>query len=94
MPGRLKAAWRRAVGTKETLRALEAGCVAVVYVATDAEERLVKPVLELVNREGVELVATETMARLGRLCGIDVGTACAALLKERKTRTQIRRNLG
>ncbi|MGI6609618.1 MAG: ribosomal L7Ae/L30e/S12e/Gadd45 family protein [Limnochordia bacterium] len=82
MPSRLKEARRKAVGTNETLRALETGSAVVVFVAADAEQRVTRPVLELAARQQLELIRVEAMSALGRLCGIDVGTACAALLKE------------
>lgn len=81
MPDRLRGARRKAVGAKETLRALEAGTAAVVYVAKNAERRVVRPVLEAADLAGMETVAVETTAELGRLCGIAVRAACAAILK-------------
>ncbi|NLN19991.1 MAG: 50S ribosomal protein L7Ae-like protein [Firmicutes bacterium] len=81
MPSRLKKARRRVVGTNQTLRALENGSAMVVFVANDAESRVTAPVLELAERQAIEIVRVETMTDLGQHCGIDVGTACAALLK-------------
>ena len=52
----------------------------VVFVANDAESRVTAPVLELAERQAIEIVRVETMTDLGQHCGIDVGTACAAQL--------------
>lgn len=82
MPNRLREARRKAVGRNETLRALELGSATVIFVAADAEPRVTRPVLELAGNEQLEIVRVDTMSALGRLCGIEVGTACAALLKE------------
>lgn len=82
MPSRLKEARRKAVGRNETLRALETGSASVIFVAANAESRVIRPVLQLAQRQSLEVVRVDTMASLGKLCGIDVGTACAALLSE------------
>lgn len=86
MPERLKSARRRAVGAKQTLRALHTGSVCVVYVATDADQRVVRNVEETCEQLGVELVSIPTMAQVGKLCGIDVGAACAAIIEAVQTR--------
>jgi len=86
MPDRLRATRQRAVGAKQTLRALHSGNAKVVYVAGDADQRVVRPVETLARSEsGTEVVIIESMSRLGRLCGIEVGAACAAILGEKTT---------
>ncbi len=69
------------VGTKQTLKALEAGGVEVVYVAEDAKPAIVGPVKEQCRELGVTLVTVESMAELGRACQIHVGAAVACVLK-------------
>ncbi len=83
MPDRLKKASRRAVGTRQTLKALEDGSAEVVFVAKDAEARVVKPVEDLCRRNGTELVYVDYMSELGKYCSIDVGAAAAAVLRGR-----------
>jgi large subunit ribosomal protein L7A len=68
------------VGAKETKKALARGRVAVLYLARDAEERIVGPLREMASAAGVEIVEAPTMAELGKACGIDVGAAAAAIL--------------
>jgi large subunit ribosomal protein L7A len=82
VPEHLRAARRKAVGAKQTLRALQAGLAEVVYVAQDAEDRVVRPALEAAAADGVPVVKIDTMARLGRLCGIEVQAACAAIISK------------
>jgi len=72
----------RIVGTKQTLKALEAGEVKLVYLAKDADTRITEPVIERCKQMGIEIEYVETMAELGRACGIDVGAAVACLLKK------------
>ena len=80
MPERLHTD-RKLIGTKQVLKALKAGRVAAVYVADDADPILREPLVEQCRAEGVELVEIATMKELGKLCGIHVGAACAALLR-------------
>lgn len=80
MPERLRAARRKAVGARQTIRALHEWAVPVVYVANDADQWLVRPVIELAHNLGAEVVEVDTMTRLGRFCGIEVGAACAAIV--------------
>jgi large subunit ribosomal protein L7A len=82
MPNRLKKARMRVVGAKQTLRALQTGKVAVVYVAEDADARLLRPVVDSARDKQVEIVSITSMVELGQYCRIAVGAACAALLQE------------
>ncbi len=73
---------RRAVGARQTLRALHRGVAQVVYVARDADPAVTRPIVELSQRMAVELVYVDSMHTLGRACGIDVGASAAALVAE------------
>ena len=71
---------RLAVGVKQTLKAVQAGTARVVYIASDAEER-VRPLLAELEKGDWETVKVESMKQLGRMCGIDVGASAAAILE-------------
>ena len=77
---RLRAAPGRAVGTNQTARAIARGLVAEVFVAADADRRIVEPVVRAATERGVSLIEVESMTALGRACGIAVGAAAAAVL--------------
>ncbi len=79
---RLTGAKTKTVGTKQTLKALQKDQVKVVYVARDAEERVVRELLRLCEEKNVEVVYADSMARLGQACGIQVGAASAAVLED------------
>jgi len=79
---RLTGAKTKTVGTKQTLKALQKDQVKVVYVARDAEERVVRELLRLCAEKNVEVVYADSMARLGQACGIQVGAASAAVLED------------
>jgi large subunit ribosomal protein L7A len=54
----------------------------VVYVAADADERIVGPLLACCREKVVEVIEVESMVELGRVCGIQVGSAVAAILED------------
>lgn len=78
---RLRATSQRAVGTNQTVKAISRGQARVVFVAQDADRRVVDPVIRAARERGLEVVEVASMAALGRACGIAVGAAAAALLE-------------
>lgn len=68
------------VGTKQTLKQLENGCVEVVLVAKDADDRVTGHVVELAKAKNVQIEFVETMKELGQRCNIEVKTAVAAII--------------
>lgn len=72
----------RVIGLKQTTKVVERGQARVVYLAGDADERLVRDLLAKCREHGVELVRVESMVALGKACGIEVGAAAAALMRE------------
>ena len=70
----------RVIGVKQVLRALKLGTAELVYVASDADERVVSPVLELLKEKNIPFQNAESMEVLGKSCGIDVGAAVVAVL--------------
>jgi len=75
----LKHAKHKTVGLKQTQRALEKGIVRCVYVAQDAEAHVLRPILDLCHNQQVQVIQVESMAELGRACGIEVRAAVAAI---------------
>jgi large subunit ribosomal protein L7A len=77
-----KSAKRKTVGIKQTQRALEKGLVKRLYTAKDAEAHVLRPILEWCDSHQVERIEVLTMKELGKACGIEVGTAVAAILED------------
>ena len=77
----LKAGGRKVVGTKQVIRALKAGTVSRVYAANDADTFIYQQVVRGSEEAGVPCVRTASMKELGMICGVDVPTAAAGLLK-------------
>ena len=71
----------KVVGAKQVRRALRDGRAARLYMAMDADPRMLQPLVqEAVNRQ-VPISQAATMKELGASCGIAVGAAVAVLLK-------------
>jgi large subunit ribosomal protein L7A len=73
---------KRIVGTKQTTKAVQRNQAKVVYVAADAEDRIIEPLLALCREKSVEVIKVNSMKELGRACGIQVGSAAAAILED------------
>ena len=71
----------KTVGTKETLKAIEKNKVAAVFIAKDAENRVVEPVRRACLEKGVKILEVETMAELGHACHLSVGAAACAVIQ-------------
>ncbi|MEC0243925.1 ribosomal L7Ae/L30e/S12e/Gadd45 family protein [Paenibacillus dokdonensis] len=69
------------IGAKQTMKLVELGQAAEVYVAEDAEHRLISKIESLCSKRGVKITYVETMQHLGNACGIEVGAAMAAIIK-------------
>ena len=72
---------KKAIGAKQTARAVEKGLAIKVYLADDADKRVVAPLAQLCNQKEVEVGEVATMAELGKACGIEVAAAAVAVLK-------------
>lgn len=77
----LRAARKKTVGTKQTLKAVEKGLARQVYVARDAEAHVIAPLMELCAKRGTPCEYAESMRELGRACGIQVGAAAAGIIE-------------
>ena len=78
----LESAKKTTVGAKQTLKALNKGLARTVFVASDADQHVLKPILELCREKGIEVVAVDSMKVLGKACHIDVGCATCAIIEE------------
>lgn len=78
----LRNARKRVAGAKQTLKAINKGEAKAVYVAKDAEPRVVEDVVAAAQQKGIPLYYVDTMAELGAACGISVGASCSAICSE------------
>ena len=71
----------KAIGIKQTLKAVESNTARIVFIARDADEKIVGSLKELCLSNAVELEYAESMKQLGKACGIEVGASAVCLLK-------------
>lgn len=71
------------VGVKQSQKAIARDQAAGVMIARDADEHVTGPVKDLCEAKSVPVETVETMAELGKTCGIHVGASVAAVLKAR-----------
>ncbi|MFY0544911.1 50S ribosomal protein L7ae-like protein [Brevibacillus sp. H7] len=69
------------IGVKQTIKAVENQQVDTVFIAEDADKRLTQKVALLCKEKGVPVIYVDSMRRLGKACGIEVGAATAAIKK-------------
>ncbi len=71
----------KVVGAKQVKGMLNKDKVKTVYVARDAEGRVVDDIIRTCDQKQVQVIYVESMKKLGEACEIDVNAASAALLK-------------
>ena len=74
-------ATEKIVGTKQTLKALQNGEVKELIIAKDADRRITNKVITLANEQNVPIYTVDSMKKLGKACGIEVGAATVAIKK-------------
>lgn len=77
----LKQAEQRTVGAKQTEKAVTRHKAEIVFIAKDADERIVESLKRLCEANEVKLHYVDTMLELGRACGVHVKAAAAAVVK-------------
>ncbi|MCD8145249.1 MAG: ribosomal L7Ae/L30e/S12e/Gadd45 family protein [Oscillospiraceae bacterium] len=72
----------KAVGAKQSRRAIADDRCACAFLAADADPNLTDPIRSLCREHDVPVEEVSTMKALGAACGISVGAAVAVLLRE------------
>ena len=71
----------KVMGLKQVTKAVKKGRATCVFLAGDADTKVVEPLKSLCEQENVNVVIVATMKELGDACSLEVGTATAAALK-------------
>jgi large subunit ribosomal protein L7A len=79
---RIKQCRKFVVGRKQVLKAIMADETEEIYVALNAEQKIIRDVMDAANNKGIKVNTVPTMKELGLGCKIQVGAACAAIIKE------------
>jgi len=69
------------VGIKQSKKAIKDNKAKKVFIASNAQEYILQPIIDDCVANGIPIERVATMAELGKACGIDVGAAIAVLLK-------------
>lgn len=71
----------KAIGIKQSLKVVEANNARIVFIASDADEKITGGLKELCMTNSIEILYVDTMKQLGKACGIEVGASAVCLLK-------------
>lgn len=69
------------IGFKEVINLISENRAVKIIIADDCDDKIKNPVFEAAEAAGLEVEHIETMRALGKICGIDVGASCAAVIK-------------
>lgn len=72
----------KVIGIKQSIKSIKNNEGKTVFIAKDADLKLIQQVAKLAEEHLLEVIYVSSMKELGRLCGIDVGAAAAVLLNE------------
>lgn len=72
---------KKVIGVKQAIKAIKSGKGTVLYVAKDAERRIIIPLLEIALKNEIRVIEIDTMKNLGKMCGIDVKSSATLILE-------------
>lgn len=72
---------KKVIGIKQCKKTIANGKGKVLYVAKDADMKLINPLIELARNNNIEIVSVENMNTLGKMCGIEVKSAATLILE-------------
>jgi large subunit ribosomal protein L7A len=70
------------IGTKQTVKAIDKDQVLEVFIAADADSRVTAPVITKCKEKNIPYTQVDSMKKLGKACGIEVGASAVAIRKE------------
>lgn len=70
---------RLIIGTKQTLKAMKSGEVKEVVIARDIDFEITQKVSQLAQQMNIPYTQVDSKKKLGKMCGIEVGTATVAI---------------
>ncbi|WNS75603.1 50S ribosomal protein L7ae-like protein [Bacillus sp. DTU_2020_1000418_1_SI_GHA_SEK_038] len=68
------------IGTRQTVKALQAGTIKEIVIAKDADPKVIAKVASKATEVNVPILYVDSMKKLGKACGIDVGAAAVAII--------------
>lgn len=71
----------RVAGLKQVLRYARLKRLDKVYIAKDADEKIIKTLVHECRKQHIPFDQSLTMHQIGSACEIEVGSACAGIIK-------------
>ncbi|QIZ06040.1 50S ribosomal protein L7ae-like protein [Priestia megaterium] len=68
------------IGTKQTVKALKDGNVRELIIANDADAKVTAVVVKEALDINVPILYVDSMKKLGKACGIEVGASTVAII--------------
>ena len=72
---------KKVIGIKQCTKLLKSGEGKVLYVAKDANAKLISPIIQLAKEKNIDIVEITTMKELGKISGIDVKSSAVLTLE-------------
>lgn len=72
---------KKVIGIKQCTKLLKSGEGKVLYVAKDANAKLISPIIQLAEEKNIKIVEVSTMKELGKIGGIDVKASAVLTLE-------------
>ena len=72
---------KRVIGIKQVAKAVKRDAATEVFIADDADAKVVEPLETLCMEQNVPVSRVSSMKELGTACNIEVGAAAAAAVK-------------
>ena len=72
---------KRVIGIKQVAKAVKREAATEVFIADDADAKVVEPLETLCMEQNVPVSRVSSMKELGTACNIEVGAAAAAAVK-------------
>ena len=69
------------IGYKQSLRALSEEKAERLFIAADVDEKMIVALKKAADEHNIPVTEIASMRELGEICGIDVGSSCAVILK-------------
>lgn len=68
------------IGTKQTVKALKDGRTKELIIASDVEAKVITNVVNLAQELNIPVTYVDSMKKLGKACGIEVGASAVAII--------------
>lgn len=78
---KVQQAKKKRIGLKQTMKCIELRDADEVVIAEDADPHIISQILYTCRQNEIPISYVDSMKKLGKTCGIDVGAATVALKK-------------